>query len=160
MTKEEIKAREKEEKDIIKSVIYPKIPKEYPHVETEIRFLYKRFRPIMSLEEVKRLIDRFMFFKYRDTEKSSTYYNIPVETWATSEEIDLWSKHCKCTNPDCNWECPRIEAITGLYHYCAKCGKLLPYREEVRILYSSEYEALKENAEKSGLKKLKETIFW
>jgi hypothetical protein len=160
MTKEEIKARKKEEVDIVKGVIYPKIPKEYPEVETEIRFLYKRFRPIMSLGEVKKLIDRFMFCKYRDTEKTSTCYNIPVETWATSEEIDLWSKHRRCTNPKCGWECPSVEACTGLYHYCIKCGQLLPYREKVQILNSSEYEALKENAEKSGLRKLKETIFW
>ncbi|MBO6033573.1 MAG: hypothetical protein J6Q22_19330 [Prevotella sp.] len=147
----------KEEKDIIKGVIYPKLPEEYGEVKSDILYVYKKFKPITSISEIKKIIDEFLVYKYEDTERTATCKHITAEQWATQKWTELMMKHRKCSNTKCDWECPILGALS--YHYCAKCGALLPYREEVYIINKSEHKQLSEKAEKSGWAKIKESLF-
>ena len=147
----------KEEKEIIKGVIYPKLPEKYGIVQSDIIYIYRKLKPIMSISEIKKTIDEFLVYKYEDTESSHTAKDITVEFWTTQKLTGLMFNHRKCSNPTCDWECP-IEAAM-VYHYCAKCGTLLPYREEVHIINESEHKQLIVKAEKSGWAKIKESLF-
>lgn len=68
----------------------------------------------------------------------------------------VFMEYRKCPNPSCCWECPRDRAIE--YHYCVKCGTLLPYREKVHIIGDSDYKRLTEKAEMSAWEKIKSIL--
>ena len=146
----------KEEKDIINSITDPFKAKDYPLVHSDVLYVYNKFKPILSHGEIMMIIRDFLHFKYKDFATKSEYRNIPVETWWAHRWTDLMFKHLKCSNPNCGWQCPTTYAI--VYHYCAKCGALLPYREEVHIMSDSDYKQLIEKANMSGLDKIKDTF--
>ena len=139
----------KEEKDIINSITDPFKTKDYPQVHSDVLYVYNKFKPILSHGEI--------MMKYKDLATKGEYRNIPVETWYSQRLVDLWFKHRNCSNPDCDWECPMPNIL--LYHYCPKCGTLLPYREKVQIINDSDYKQLIAKANMSGWDKIKKSIF-
>ena len=147
----------KEEKDIINNITVPFKAKDYPQVHSDILYAYNKSKSVLSHGEIKVTIICFMIFKYKDFAIKGEYRNIPVETWWSCWWTDFMLNHRKCSNPGCGWECPRDRAIE--YHYCVKCGTLLPYREEVHIMSDSDYKQLIEKANMSWWDKIKRSIF-
>ena len=141
-----------EEKKILKDVRYPSIIiANDPRVQLEVIDYYRRLESILPYEELIRDIGHFLGAKYGRVEDTGKYLPMDIEVYINSrKQID---RRCSC-----GWECPRDKSL--IYHYCVKCGKLLPRRDKVIVIEDYDYKQLKQKADKNKLDKKETASFW
>jgi len=141
-----------EENKILKDVRYPSIIiANDPRVQLEIIELYRRLESVLPYEVLIYEIGRFLDVKYKRVEKEGKY--LP---WDIKDYINYMKE--KVRRCSCGWECPIDKSL--IYHYCVRCGKLLPRRDKVILLEDYDYKQLIQKADKNKPEKKETSSIW
>lgn len=129
-----------EEKKILNDVRYPsKIIANNPEVQIEVIDYYRRLESILPYEELIQEIGYFLDRKYGGVDETGKYLPLNIEAYLNASKII--KRRCSC-----GWECPIDKSL--IYHYCIRCGKLLPRRGKIIVLEDYDYKQLKQKADK------------
>ncbi len=141
-----------EENKILKDVRYPSIIiANDPRVQLEVIELYRRLESVLPYEALIYEIGRFLGVKYERVEKEGKYLPWDIKDYINYQK----EKVRRCT---CGWECPRDKSLS--YHYCVRCGKLLPRRDKVIVLENYDYKQLMLKADKNEQNKKETSSLW
>lgn len=140
------------ENKILKDVRYPSIIiADDSRVQLEVIDYYRRLESILPYEELIRDIGIYLDAKYGRVEETGKYLPLDIEVFINFRK----EVYRRCS---CGWECPKDKSL--IYHYCVRCGKLLPRRDKVIVLENYDYKQLVQKADKKKQDKKETSSSW